>query len=238
MCELKLSHIPPKGIIKKNKIIKICQLDGCNNELKSYPSTKKYCSMKCYHKHRTKLNIFKCKRCNSEFKPNHKGRIFCSNKCFLDSIRVERYCNNNNCGKRITDTDSVKKYCSIKCYNSSRSRSFKIDKCQLEDCSKPLTKEQIRVSQKYCSRGCSTNDRLKKSKDLIGVKISLRKREEWDYPRRYIKTESGWVLLSRFLWEKQNGPIPKDHYIGYKDNNTFNDEDINNLYLIKSIFVK
>jgi hypothetical protein len=41
-----------------------------------------------------------------------------------------------------------------------------------------------------------------------------------------------WVPYHRYLWEQHNGPIPKGYTIQFKDGNTLNCEDINNLYMI------
>lgn len=41
-----------------------------------------------------------------------------------------------------------------------------------------------------------------------------------------------WVPYHRYLWEQHNGPIPKGYNIQFRDGNTLNCEDINNLYII------
>lgn len=41
-----------------------------------------------------------------------------------------------------------------------------------------------------------------------------------------------WVPYHRYLWEQHNGPIPKGYNIQFRDGNTLNCEDINNLYMI------
>lgn len=41
-----------------------------------------------------------------------------------------------------------------------------------------------------------------------------------------------WIPYHRYLWEQHNGPIPKGYNIQFRDGNTLNCEDINNLYMI------
>ena len=46
-----------------------------------------------------------------------------------------------------------------------------------------------------------------------------------------IKTKDGWVRKSHYIWEKYNGKIPENHFIGFKDGNILNC-DIDNLVLM------
>ncbi len=50
---------------------------------------------------------------------------------------------------------------------------------------------------------------------------------------KWIRLElAKWVPYHRYLWEQHNGPIPKGYNIQFRDGNTLNCEDINNLYMI------
>lgn len=52
-------------------------------------------------------------------------------------------------------------------------------------------------------------------------------------PYKYIKIADGdWQLLHRVNYEKKNGPIPPGSVIRFRDGNTLNCEDINNLECI------
>jgi hypothetical protein len=85
----------------------------------------------------------------------------------------------------------------------------------------------------FCSKGCYIANRIE-TKSAIG-RIKLIKKKNWEYPRRFIKTESGWKMLSVFTWEKHNGLIPKNHMLIFKDGDSFNDEDINNIQMVSIV---
>lgn len=243
MWELKLSPIPAnfkppkkqKGVLKEKKN---CIRPGCSNKVKYHSSRAKYCTPECYAKSKMNKSI-PCKGCGKNFHPTKKRKYFCTSKCFLDSLRVQRYCQNPECGQLIKDNNNVRKYCSVKCFNHVRQKDIiRYSNCQNNECGAPLKNSQIKSNQKYCCHPCYTKVRNQKTKDSIGKLISLRNNKNWEYPRRYIKLEKKWMLVSRYTWENANGPIPEGYYIGYKDGDTFNDQDINNLYLVESVFNK
>lgn len=238
MWELKLSPVTPKNIkIKKERIIKekkICKNQGCNNHIKARGTKHKYCSIKCSGESKKKWKIRVCKNCNKTYQSSRHKKIFCSVNCYRAGIKVERICQNTECNSIIKKSTKGSKYCSERCYHYIRSKHIvRVTHCQFNQCGEKLTEKKMQYFQKYCGRDCYQKDRKIKNESLIGEKISLRKRKEWEYPRRFIKTENGWVMLARYTWEKANGSIPPKHYIAYKDGDSFNDMNIDNLYLKK-----
>lgn len=49
----------------------------------------------------------------------------------------------------------------------------------------------------------------------------------------WVKTEKGWVLKQNYIWEKENGPIPKNHVVIFADGDKDN-FDINNLRCVSN----
>lgn len=236
MWELRIDAYTPKNLkIKKEKKIKekkICRNSQCENEVKAKGSRRKYCSLKCSAESKKKWKIRICKNCSNEYQSSRYRKIFCSEKCYREGIKVKRICQNPECNSVIEKSTKESKYCSKKCYNYIRTKHIiRITHCQNKECSKELTETKKKNFQKYCGKVCYQKDRKIKTESLIEDKISFRRRKEWAYPKRFIKTERGWVMLSRYTWEKANGPVPPKHYVAYKDGDSFNDQDINNLYL-------
>lgn len=63
--------------------------------------------------------------------------------------------------------------------------------------------------------------------------IVIRKDNKTNKPYKYVKLADGdWQLLHRVNYEKKNGPIPPGHVIRFKDGNTLNCEDVDNLMCI------
>ena len=61
--------------------------------------------------------------------------------------------------------------------------------------------------------------------------ISIRK-DKRGIPYKFIRTkQSVWIPLHRYVWEKQNGPIPKNHNILFKDGDTLN-VSLDNLIMV------
>jgi len=231
MWELKLDNPLPKNLkIKKEKIKKEdknCSNIGCENKVKSRSLKSKYCSIKCSAEHKRKWRIKNCKKCNTSFQSSRERKYYCSTKCLRERAKVVRHCQNKNCGAEIKSKFG-KKYCSQDCFKNFKAEGvIRYKNCQFSECGKELTKIKIRYGQKYCGKECYQNDR--KKNDNIGA-ISFWKKRNSTYPRRFIKTENGWQLFAKFIWEKNNGTIPEGHYVGFKDGDSFND-DIENLYL-------
>ena len=231
--ELRIS-IPPLSRINETKIIsvaKTCRLNGCENIITSRESRTKYCSTKCASESKKKYS--KCRNCDNTFHLVKGKKYYCSRTCNLEHIKVDKTCTRIGCGNKIKWKHKGAKYCSSECYNTTkRSSSIIYTNCQHINCNTQLSAKQIRNTQKYCGKSCFLNERAVANKNSIG-NISMRKEKKWEYPRRFIKTQTGWILLSTHTWQKNNGPIPIGYFVKLKDNNTFNDQDIENLELRK-----
>jgi hypothetical protein len=211
--------------------IKICLADGCENIVKKRGKAAKYCSQKCFHESKRKYHIIPCENpgCKKPFQSGRFNKRFCSRECFHIVIKSEKNCANQECQKLFTPEKRSSKYCCRACFDAVRGKNIlHYDVCQFSNCGKKLSAEQRERHQKFCSVSCSFSDRKEKMGTGIG-KITFRKEKGWVYPRRFIKTEKGWILLSRYTWEQVNGPLPKHHIVVCKDGNTFNDDDISNL---------
>lgn len=227
--ELPLSHAMLLGQSEK-KVKKTCALDGCEKPVSQRGIRAKYCSLYCSVKARTKVKHCELKECGKEFHPYRASMSFCSRACYLKSVQPpDRFCLNKTCGIKLHEQE---KYCSLKCcYEHKHGHLEWNDVCQRPGCEKELIDN--RSSRKYCSQECYNIVR-EHDKNSTG-KIKLVKRKGWTYPRRFIKTESGWKLLSVFTWETHNGPLPTNHIITFNDGDSFNDQDINNLCLVSAI---
>lgn len=214
---------------KKAKEQKICGREGCCIPVRK--SKHKYCSAECYSIGRIKYGVIPCKQCAIPFQSGRFNKYFCSKKCHHDYIKVELFCANPECKKPMNDKRS-QTHCSKECFNKMKIKRIPdFTNCQWNECGSFLTKKQIESKQKYCCRKCYNLDKKEKKGDGIG-KISFRKVKGFEYPLRFIKTEKGWIRFSKYIWEKTNGPIPENHRIAFKDKNTFNDENVNNLYIV------
>lgn len=178
------------------------------------------------------LKIIVCKNeeCKSLFFQSIKRKNFCSHNCFIESkknvIKKTIKCENKKCDICFAPTIHRRRFCSIKCYNDSIRTLPKI--CEFVLCKKNfIPKEKKNI---FCSTSCSINSRKNyNGKIKLGVfqKNSL-------YPRRLIFNEmlNKWFLYSDFLWQKNKGAIPEGFKVGFKDEDSFNDQDIENLILI------
>lgn len=228
--ELRIAELPLNLRQKREK--KICANEGCNNIVTKRGKKAKYCSLSCSSESKRKYKVIPCENCSTPFKSERFRTHFCSRQCYIDSVSVKRYCENSECGKLLSNVGGIKKYCSIACYRKIKGAGLvRFDNCQSKGCENKLTAFQRKNGQKFCSKSCYHKNRIESAGDGFG-KISLRKEKGWEYPRRFIKTERGWILLSRYTWEQANGPLPPYHIIVCKDGNTFNDSDINNLEII------
>jgi hypothetical protein len=224
------SELPSVKSEPKEK--KVCKNTGCNNVIKKRGRRAKYCSIACRSEDRKKYKVIPCEQCQTPFQSGRFNKRFCSRACHRAFIRVERFCANSECGKLLDCSGGIKKYCGKSCYDTDRNKGVvRYHECQNSTCHKALTEAQTKNGQKYCGNSCYVQAKKQIQGDGIG-KITLRKERQWKYPRRFIKTGRGWILLARYTWEQQNGPLPANHYISCKDGNTFNDEDINNLEAI------
>ena len=229
-----LRFVESKTPIKEEKI---CQLKGCGNVIKNFRKANdsrketKFCSAACRLQGSLKYGQTSCVNCSTFFRKRTETHIACSVKCLYEYQRgPDRFCNNDGCGNKLSNRDKTRKYCSFKCSVEKRFGNIqRFNNCQREGCCNKLTQTQKGNGTKYCSRACylaTTRDTVKNI-----VKISFFKKKGHEYPRRFIKTSTGWKLLCNVIWEQKNGPIPHRYYIKFKDGNTFNDEDIDNMYL-------
>jgi hypothetical protein len=206
-----------------------CYLATCENKVKEKRS--KYCSVECKSKD-VKYGVVDCKNCTTPFKSSYSRKTFCSMACNLEYKKVEKFCQNEGCENKVKQRGKRIKYCSSECFQNTRRKKVELfTNCQNKECNLPLSDYQSKNHQKYCSGSCYLTVRKETLGDGIG-KISMRKEKNWEYPRRFIKTEKGWILLSRYTWEKANGPLPAHHFITFKDGNKFNDEEASNLDIL------
>lgn len=121
----------------KTGIMKICEECGKGFYVeKSVAEITKYCSMKCYDKHRAnmyKLDVKKCLICGKGFTTYHHDQIYCSLECSGRSQRKREECICDYCGKtierKVSDTNRKgNNYCSNECrLESLRWNAFDID---------------------------------------------------------------------------------------------------------------
>jgi hypothetical protein len=225
--ELKIAPSELFNVKTKRKERRNCERLGCKNKISQRGTKRRFCSSKCY-----KIKRFcQLPGCNNPLHTNRPWTKFCSVECRQKSEkRPDAFCLNPECKKKL-EKQWQKKYCSNKCSGIHKFGNVnKNTHCQNEECGKDLTKSQILSLNKYCSLACSQ----KKKKIGIGG-ITLRKAyKHWKYPRRMVRTEDGFVLLAKLTWEKANNQeVPKGWTIGYKDGNTFNDEDAENLFIFE-----
>jgi hypothetical protein len=184
-----------------------------------------YCSWTCYkvdndtHAHET------CQRvgCDSPLTSRKSTRKYCSQECYkLDqpnrpSRKVIRLCILPDCGKQIIRRGTTRKYCSVQCSVKAR----KARKLKDRSCPNCETKfEPKRLRQVYCSEKCQFKENT----------LSIKKVR--NLPRRFTKINKKWVLTSNVVWEKHNGPLSSGMDVWFIDENSFNDMEINNLYLV------
>ena len=210
--------------VDRNVLVNKCHKEGCENEAKG----KKYCSHSCYASDRRKVRICEKPGCENEIKTRRAKTHFCSVECYKESVKTKKISKNKTCNNIVYGNKDTM-YCSDVCYKTHKfGYAVNDKKCQKDGCDNKI--KQRGSKRKFCSSECYVQDR-KSDKFKIGV-TSLRSIKKGKRKRRCIKTENGWVLLAKHVWEKANGPTPKGYFINIKDGNTFNDQDINNLELM------
>jgi hypothetical protein len=223
------SMLMTDAIPKKKR--KICALDGCEKPVSQRGSRAKFCSVEHFIEYKTRKRFCEEKSCGKKFHPYRASMKYCCRACYVKAVGVERFCTNTTCGKKLKSSNQ-EKFCSQACYREHRFGDIKkFETCQATGCDNKLTDR--RSTRKYCSQPCYDAARQEKKNTLGQTK--LLKRKEWKYPRRFIKTENGWKLLSILTWETHNGPVPQYHFIDFIDGDSFNDQDINNLKLVSCI---
>jgi hypothetical protein len=229
--ELSLAPSEFYNVKKKRKQRRGCEKPGCTNKISQRGTKRRFCSKECYAETR-KINRFcQLPGCKNPLHTNKPWTKYCSVECRQKSERrPEAFCLNTECGKKL-EKRWQKKYCSNACAGIHRFRNIeKFTNCQNVNCGKELTKKQIIGLNKFCSLECSKESK----KPKVGDIRLLKKYKHWKYPRRMVRTENGFVLLAKIAWEKANNQkVPKGWTIGYKDGNTFNDEDVENLFIFE-----
>lgn len=213
---------------KNAKKDKPCRRAGCNNQIKQRRKSSKYCSLECSSAARKKIKVCQNSRCNNLIGGHTLKSTFCSRACYLDSVKPKRKCRRTECsnvvygGKRVV-------YCSDECFKlHKRGYIFKDKKCQRSGCDNEI---KLRgTKRRFCSHDCYIKEKASHKGALGTITLKATKRDQ--RKRRYIKTEKGWVLLSKYTWEKEHGSVPKGYFVHIKDGNLFNDQDIDNLELM------
>jgi len=157
----------------------------CNKKYKvdNYrKETSKFCSYKCYYKHKRNFKehkMKKCKNCNKEFveKTYDKKRVFCSQQCYFDFLHKRKnkkikIC--PTCNKEFVDYDNENRiYCSRKC-KPRIIKHYKLITKECEICHKTFL--TINIRQKTCSRKCGAilNIENKHKKNFIKGKTKKR----------------------------------------------------------------
>ena len=229
--ELRIAPSEFYNVKKKRNVRRNCERPGCENKISQRGTKRRFCSKECYAETRKIKRTCQLPGCNKPLHTNRPWTKFCSVECRQKSeTRPDAFCLNPECQKKL-EKQWQKKYCSNRCAGIHKFGNVnKITHCQNEECGKELTESQMLSLNKYCSLPCSQ----KKKKIGLGG-ITLRKAyKHWQYPRRMVRTEEGFVLLAKLTWEKANNQkVPKGWTIGYKDGNTFNDEDAENLFIFE-----
>lgn len=202
----------------------LCGLNGCYTPVKT--KRRKYCSKECHAK-AVGANVPQCNNpaCNNRVK---RGRNqFCSWECYkiVNDKNAHDTCQREGCCNPLTSRKSTRKYCSQTCYkldHPNRPSRKKVRLCTLPGCGQQIKRRGN--GRKYCSLACS----VKARQEVSSVKI----KKLDGIPRRFNKVEKKWILTSNITWKESFGEIPKGKQVWFKDNEWFNDMDINNLYLI------
>lgn len=214
---------------KKKKEPRCCQRPGCNNLIKHRGLKRKYCSVECSGIVSRIPRSCQFPGCNNPLHTNRPWTKFCSVECRQKWEKgPEKFCKNPECGKKL-EKNWQKKYCSTSCSGIHKfGKNEKYTHCQNSECNKKLTLDQIKGGNKFCTLEC--NHASKKTHD--GHIVLRKDSKRWKYPKRFMKRNGEYVLLAKVTWEKANNQAtPKGWGIGYKDGNTFNDEDVDNLFI-------
>ena len=192
-----------------------------------------YCSWDCYKVDNNKNAHEHCQRvgCESPLISRKSTRKYCSQQCYkLDhdnrpSRKKVRICTLPECGKQIKRRGNGRKFCSVACSVKSRK---KLKPVNCPTCDSQFDPKRFR--QIFCSEVCRRGENKLKVKKLGNLP---RRFSRVSFPQLNIsKVLNKWILTSNVTWKEHNGEVPEEMDIWFKDNNTFNDMDINNLYLV------
>ena len=198
-----------------------CQNPECEKRVKR--GRNQYCSWECYKVDNNKNAHECCQRvgCTEPLTSRKSTRKYCSQECYkLDhdnrpSRKVIRICTLPGCGTQIKRRGNGRKYCSVECSVKSRKKLTPIPCPTCETNFQPKRERQI-----YCSEKCRRGENHLTIRKVSGL------------PRRFSKIDKKWVLTSNATWTENKGELVSGMNVWFKDNNTFNDMDINNLYLV------
>lgn len=241
--------------MERTKPIGLCSLEGCYTHTKN--KTRKYCSKEC-HKQAIGAGIPICRapECNERVK--RRRNEYCSYNCYKSDNNTNAHstCQRAECGQKLLSRKSTRKYCSHACYkldHPNRPSRKVIRICTLPDCGKQIKRRGN--GRKYCSLTCSTKAKKtlkpiccptcdnqfdpKRFKQIFcsdkcrrgEVKLSIKKFR--GIPRRFTKVNNKWVLTANLTWQAKHGDVTPGMDVWFLDSNTFNDMDVNNLYLVE-----
>lgn len=240
-----MEMLKPKGL---------CQLNGCFKHVKN--KRRKYCSRECHEKS-VGANIPKCNNPSCKNRVKRGRNLYCSWECYkiVNGKNAPDTCQREGCCNSLVSRKSTRKYCSQACYKldtPNRPSKKKVRICSLPDCDNQIKRRGS--ARKYCSVECAVKSRKKLSTSScpscdkefepkrlrqIFCSDNCRKGKELSVkkiggvPRRFSKVDKKWVLTSNITWENVHGKIPQGQDVWFKDNEWFNDMDINNLYLVE-----
>lgn len=211
--------------------IPTCHNPKCGKKVKRGRNL--YCSWTCYKIDTDTHKFETCIRpeCNNPLTSRKSSRKYCSPECYrLDlpnrpSKKIIRICQQPGCGKQIKKRGTKIKYCSVECSVKSR-KTLVLAICPT--CETEFQKKRSR--QKFCSTNCVHGNKETK---IRNVNFSPRRFSRVSLPQLNIsKIEKKWILTCNVTWQKEKGEIPEGFNIWFKDNNSFNDTELSNLYLV------
>jgi len=128
-----------------------------------------------------------------------------------------RTCTLPGCNKQIRRRGNGRKFCSVDCSVKARK---KLKSILCPTCDNQFSPKRFR--QIYCSAKCR-----KENKEFC------LKTTTFGNVRRFVKVNKKWKLAALVTWETHHGDVPQGKSIWFKDNESFNDLEISNLYLIE-----
>lgn len=189
-----------------------------------------FCSWECYTVVNSKDAHTNCQRvgCNEPLISRKSTRKYCSQECYrIDhpnrpSRKKQRLCTLPGCGNVITRRGTGRKFCSVKCSVKARKTLKNISCPTCDTMFAPKRNRQI-----FCSDNC------RKSKSEFTLKKHGKMIRRFTRVLDETTNTKKLVLSSNIVWEKVHGKIHEGYNVWFKDENTFNDLEINNLYLVE-----
>ena len=101
------------------KKIRICQKQGCSNEVKKHEKSTRFCSRECYKQHIQPSKICKRSGCDKLVFGGERPK-FCSEECYKLSkfgyVIKDKKCQRDSCQNEIKGRGSKRRFCSNECY--------------------------------------------------------------------------------------------------------------------------